>query len=66
LKVSGTVVIAFRTPSFCNGSNQDSPESALAWRQQLHTLVDRIADSCESFDGRLDSELGLTRDGFSP
>lgn len=35
-----------------NATNQECPESPATLRQQLHEQVDRVADFCESFDGR--------------
>ncbi len=35
-----------------NSAEQDCPVSTATLRQQLHEQVDRIADFCESFDGR--------------
>jgi hypothetical protein len=35
-----------------NPTGKDCPEALAALRQQLHEAVDRVADFCESFDGR--------------
>jgi hypothetical protein len=36
----------------CNAALYDRPASTASFRQELHDQVDRLADFCESFDGR--------------